>query len=116
MGSCRSLRLCITKGVSPKWVQGYLYGCNEIPKPARVRLILGKTELLPGMDIIRKLDIAVRFGGAQFKVGQSEWEMTTFHEKYHWVFPLVPSDCDYAKLNEYFGKLQNSEIEVLQVQ
>ena len=43
-------------------------------KPAPVTLIRGKTELLRGMDIIRKLDIAVRLGGDRFKVGQSEWE------------------------------------------
>ena len=42
-------------------------------KPARVMLIHGKTEALPVNDIIRKLDTAVRFGGDQFKVGQSEW-------------------------------------------
>ena len=31
-----------------------------------------------------------------------------------WVFPLVPTACAYAKLNEYFGKLRGGEIEVLQ--
>ena len=42
--------------------------------------------------------------------------MMTFNEKHHWVFPLVPTACDYAKLNEHFGPLQNSQIEVLQSQ
>ena len=42
--------------------------------------------------------------------------MMTFNEKHHWVFPLVPTDCDYAKTGEYFGKLQKSEIEAHQVQ
>ena len=37
-------------------------------------------------------------------------------KKNHLVFPLVPNACDYAKLNEYFEKLQNSKIEVLQAQ
>ena len=58
-------------------------------KPARVRLIRGKTELLSGIDIVRAMDIAVRFGCAQYKVGQGEWEMAPFNEKRHRVFPLV---------------------------
>ena len=52
----------------------------------------------------------------QLKVGQNECEMATFNEKNRWVFPLVPTACAYAKLNEYFGKLQNSKIEVSQTQ
>ena len=36
---------------------------NGAFKPARVRLIRGKSELLSGMCIITKLDISVRFGG-----------------------------------------------------
>ena len=42
--------------------------------------------------------------------------MMTFNEKNRWVFPLVPTAFAYAKSNEYFGKLQNSKIEVLQAQ
>ena len=84
----------------PIWANGTF-------KPARARLIRGKAELLSGMDIVRKLDVTVRFGGDQFKVGQSEWEMAmTFNENNHWVFPSVPTSCAYAKLNEYVGKLQ----------
>ena len=83
----------------PIWAQG-----NS--KPARVILIRGKSELLSGMDIVRKLDIAVRFGVDQFKVGQSEWGMVTFRGMHRWVFPLVPTASAYSKLNEYFGKLQ----------
>ena len=93
----------------PIWAQG-----NS--KPARVILIRGKSELLSGMDIVRKLDIAVRFRGDQFKVGQSEWEMMTFNAKNRWVFPLVPTSCAYDKLNEYFRKLRNSKIEAMQAQ
>ena len=51
-------------------------------KPARVRLTHGKTELLSGMDIVRKLDIADLPGCDQFKLGQSEWEMVAFNEKH----------------------------------
>ena len=29
----------------------------------------------------------------------------TFNEKHHWVFPLVPTACACAKLDEYFGKI-----------
>ena len=81
--------------------------------PARAMLILGKAELLSGMDIVKKLDLAVNFGGNQFKIGQSEWGTMTFNEKHHWVFSLAPTACSYAKLNEYFGKFRVAEIEVL---
>ena len=42
-------------------------------KPARVRLICGKAELLLRMRIIKKLDLTVNFGGNQFTDGQSAW-------------------------------------------
>ena len=70
--------------------------------PARVRAIDGMTELLLGLDIVRQLDIAVVFGSNQFRVGQGKSEMMTYNEKHHWVFPLVPTACAYAKLNGYF--------------
>ena len=38
----------------------------------------------------------------------------TFNEEHRWVFPLVPTACDYAKLDEYFGKLRNAKIAALQ--
>ena len=38
-------------------------------KPARASYAEGKTELLPGLDIKRKHDIAVDFGGGHFRVG-----------------------------------------------
>ena len=85
-------------------------------KPATVRLIEGKTELLPGLDIVSKLYIGVEFGRNRFRAGRGELGMMTFNEKRHWVFPLVPTDWAYAKLDGYFGKLQKSEIEALQVQ
>ena len=85
-------------------------------KPVRVRLILGTTELLSGTDTIRNLDISVLSGRGQFKVGLSEWEMMTFSDNRHLVFLLVATSCAYTKLNDYFGKLQNSKIEVLEAQ
>ena len=42
--------------------------------------------------------------------------MVTFSEKNRWEFPLVSTACPNAKLNEYFGELQNSEIESPQTQ
>ena len=42
-------------------------------KPARVRLIRGKTELFQVVGIIKKPDSPVNFGGNKFKIGQSEW-------------------------------------------
>ena len=36
--------------------------------------------------------------------------MVTYNEKHHWVFPLVATACAYAKLGEYLGKLQKSQI------
>ena len=66
-------------------------------KPLRIRLITGKAELLSGMNIVKKHDIAVCFGGDRFHVGQAEWEMVTFNEKHRWVFPLVPTACAYRK-------------------
>ena len=86
---------------------------NGTFRQARVRLIQGKTELLPGMRIVKKLGAAGCFGSDRFKVGQGEWEMMTLNEKHHWVFPLALTACDYAKLDEYFGKLRKAEIDVL---
>ena len=62
-----------------------------------------KTELLLGMNIVKKLDIAVCFGGDRFQFGQGGvWGMMTFNRKHRRVFPLVPTACDYAKLDGYF--------------
>ena len=88
---------------------------NGTSEPARVRLIRGKSELLSGMGITEKMDSAVNSGRNQCKFGQSEWGMVTFNGKHRVVFPLFPTDCAYDKLNEYFGKSRDSEIEVLQV-
>ena len=68
------------------------------------------------MDIIKKLQLAVDFGGEQFQVGQGEWEAMTFNDKHHWVFPLVRTACAYTKLGEYFRKMQKHQMEVLQTQ
>ena len=68
------------------------------------------------MGIIKKLDLTSNVGGNRFKFGQSECGMVTFNEKHRWVFPLVPTACAYAKLNEYIGKLRGLRIGVLQVQ
>ena len=83
-------------------------------KPVSARLIEGETELLLGLDIIRELDITVEFGSDHFRIGQVELEMMTYNGKHHWVFPLLPTDCAYAALGEYFGKLQKSQISALQ--
>ena len=56
---------------------------NDAFRPVRVRLIDGMTELLLGLEIIRKLDITVVFGSNQFRVGQGESEMMTYNEKRH---------------------------------
>ena len=45
------------------WVNGSF-------RPARVRLIRGKAELLPGTHIIKKLGVQVCFGGDRLKFGQ----------------------------------------------
>ena len=68
------------------------------------------------MDIIRKLRLTVDFGGERFQVGQGEWEGMTSNDKHRWVFPLVPTACAYAKLDDYFRKMQKKQIEVLQTQ
>ena len=81
-----------------------------------MRLIEGETELPLGLDIVRKRDIRVRFGSIQLMVGRGELEMMTFNEKHRLVFHLVPTACDYAKLGGYFGKLQKSQVEALQLQ
>ena len=95
--------------VLPIWVNGSF-------RPARVRLIRGKTELLSGMHIVKELAVSVLFGSDRFEVGQGEWGVMTFNEKRHWVFPLAPTACAYTKLDEYFGELRKAEIEVLQAQ
>ena len=95
--------------VIPVWANG-------APKPARVRLIHGKTELLLGMNIVRELYATLSFGGDRFRVGHGACEMMTSNEKSRWLFPLFPTACACAKLNGYLGKLRNSEIDVLQSQ
>ena len=95
--------------VMPIWVGGYF-------RLVRIRLINGDAELLLGIDIIRKLRLAVDFGRGRFQVGQGEWEGATFNDKYRWVFPLVPTACAYAKSDDYFRKMQKKQIEVLQTQ
>ena len=93
----------MTSTVLPIWVADSF-------KPVRVRLIEEKTELLPGLDIIRTLDIGVEFGRKRFRVGRGELEMMAFNEKHHWVFHLPPTACDYAKLGDYFGKCENRKL------
>ena len=62
------------------------------------------------MDIIKKLRLVVDFGYEKFQVGQGEWKGVTFNDKHRWVFPLVPNACAYAKLDEYFRKLQTETL------
>ena len=68
-------------GVIPIWIVG-------ASKPVRFRFIRGTSELLLGIDIVKKLDPPVNFGIDQCKVGRSEWRMMTFDERRRWVFPL----------------------------
>ena len=69
------------------------------------------------MGIIKKkLQLSVNFGGERFQVGQGEWEGMTFNDKHRWVFPLVPTACAYAKLGDYFRKMQKRQIEAPQAQ
>ena len=49
-------RVSMMGAAIPIWADG-------TSKPALVRLIRGKSELLLGIDIIRKMDLAVNFGG-----------------------------------------------------
>ena len=65
-------------------------------------MIEGKTELLLWLDIIKKLDIAVVFGSDHFSVGHGGLEMMTYNGGDHWVVPLVPTACAFAKLEDYF--------------
>ena len=76
----------------------------------RVRLIRGKTELILGMHIVKKLAVHVCVGSDRCKVGKCEWEMMTFDEKHLCVFSLVPTSCAYAISGEYFGKLQKRKL------
>ena len=73
-------------------------------RPARVRLIRGKAELLPGMYIVKNLGAQVFFGSDRFKVGQGEWMMMAFNKKHHYVFPLAPTACAYTNLGGYFAQ------------
>ena len=41
--------------------------------------------------------------------------MMTYNGKHHWAFPLVPTDCAYAKLNDYFWEMGQVQVEVMQV-
>ena len=102
-------RVSVKSTVLPIW-------STDSFRPARLRLIDGMTELLLRLDIVRKLDITVVFGSDHFRVGQGELEMMTYNEKHRWVCHLVPTACDYAKLNDYFWKMQNGQIDVSQVQ
>ena len=85
--------------VMPIWVDGDF-------RPVKIRLINGKTELLLGMGIIKKLRSTVDFSCERFQVGQREWKWRTFNEKHRWVFPPVPTACAYAKLDGYFRKMK----------
>ena len=72
----------IQKGGKPvKLVFGYAHGRVSVQstvlpiwiadsfRPVRARQIEGKTELLLGLDIVKKLDISVVFGGAHSGLG-----------------------------------------------
>ena len=48
-------------------------GANGSFMPVRVRLIRGKAELLPSMNIVKKLGAQVCFGSDRCNVAQGEW-------------------------------------------
>ena len=71
-----------------------------------MRLIRGVAELLLRMSIIRKLCIAVDFGDRYLRIGQGEWKAMTYNGWDLWVLPLVATARGYAKLGEYFAKME----------
>ena len=80
-------------------------------KPMRARAVGGKTELLPGLDIVRKLDITVVFGIDHFRVGHGELEMVTCNEKHQWVLPLPPNCLRIRKTGwVFFGNAENRKL------
>ena len=101
-------RVSAKRTILPIWI-------TDAFRPVRVRLIEGVGWLLLCLDIVKKLDITVVFGCDHFRVGQGELEMMTYNEKHHWVFPLFPTACAYAKLGDYFWEMRKGQIEVLHV-
>ena len=64
-------------------------------RPARARLIRGKTDLLSGIDIVKKLDLEVDCGIAPFKVGKSEWGDDIRREESSGIF--FSPDCLFLR-------------------
>ena len=97
---CVCVRVCLcvfAKSASlPIWI-------TDSFRPARARLVDGMAELLLGIDIVRKLDIALVFGSNQFRIGQWGSEMMTYNGKHRWVFHLVSTACAFDKLDDYFS-------------
>ena len=60
-------RVSVQGAVLPIWI-------TDSFRPERVRLLVGKTELLLGLDIVKKLDISVVFGSAHSGLGGENWE------------------------------------------
>ena len=42
--------------------------------------------------------------------------MMTYNGKHHWVFPLIPTACAFAKRGGYFWEMEKAQIEVFQAQ
>ena len=66
-------------------------------KPARDPSTYGKTDLLLGMGMVRRLGFSVKFTSRGSRPGQIEWELVTYNHRRRWVFPLAPNACDFVK-------------------
>ena len=82
----------------PIWVK-------DGPTPIRVRSTQGRADLLLGMDIVSKLDVAVNYKMRKFKIRQIEWLVMICNNKHQWVLPLTPNARGFEKLDEYFREM-----------
>ena len=81
-------------------------------RPLGVRLIGGIAELHPGTGIITKMRITDDSGRRNFHDGQGGWGAVTRNGGNRWVFPLSPTARGFTKLEEYFAKMGNCDLEV----
>ena len=83
-------------------------------KPVKLRLITADTELLLGLEVIGALDSEVNFKRRNLQVGPVEWKETVRNNKNRWVLPPAPTARGRTKLGEYFAKMGNIAIAVLE--
>ena len=76
---------------------------NDEFKPARRRLVRGKTELLLRDGIVKKQDSAVNFRIGEFKFGKSACEMMTYNDMHRLGISFSSERRAFAKLNGYLG-------------